>query len=222
MIPPMWPRRLLIGHRRVFIALGIMAAAFLLFPGHATLRTRSIVAWDVGVICFLLMCLRLFLTRSADDMPAIAESQEDGQWTIFWVLLAASIVSFGAVATEFAGLKDMPAGARTLRVAFVAATLLLSWLLAHVVFAVRYAHEWYDREDDAAAFRKGLEFPGDDQPDYMDFLYFSMVMAMTFQVSDVQITARRLRRLALLHGFVSFLYNTVIVALTVNIAAGLL
>ena len=99
--------------------------------------------------------------------------------------------------------------------------MVMSWLTAHVVFAIRYAHEWYDC-DDEPRLRQGLEFPGDTQPDYMDFLYFSLVLGMTFQVSDVQITSRRLRRLALLHGLVSFLYNTVIVALTVNIAAGLL
>ena len=87
--------------------------------------------------------------------------------------------------------------------------------------ALRYAQEWYDTDGDSK-LRRGLDFPGDNEPDYMDFLYFSLVLGMTFQVSDVQIKASRLRRLATLHGLVSFLYNTVILALTVNIAAGLL
>ena len=190
-------------------------------PAGVTYRTRGIIAWDIGVVSFLLLTLHLFLTRHAKQMPALAEAQEDGQWTIFWVAFLVSIVSFFAVMTEFPDLKDQSIQQRTLRVAFVATTLILSWLLTHVMFALRYAHEWYD-SDDEAGLRRGLEFPGDDLPEYMDFLYFSMVLGMTFQVSDVQITARRLRRLAMLHGLVSFLYNTVIIALTVNIAAGLL
>jgi uncharacterized membrane protein len=212
-------RSVVLGHLRVFLGLAIGVAVWLITSGVAG-RTRVIVAWDCGVISFLLMTLHLFLTRDPKQMPALAEAQQDGQWTIFWVIFLVSIVSFFAVTTELAGLKDLAGAQRTLRVAFVAATLILSWLLTHVVFAVRYAYEWY--ESDGASLRKGLEFPGDRQPDYMDFLYFSIVLGMTFQVSDVQITAPRFRRLAMLHGLISFLYNTVIIALTVNIAAGLL
>lgn len=154
-------------------------------------------------------------------MDADAEAQEEGQWTVFWVMLFGAAASFAALAYEFSGLKDLPAFERGLRVALVATTLLLSWLLAHTTFALAYAHEWYER-DDTGALRRGLAFPGEDRPDYLDFLYFAAGIGMTFQVSDVQVTSRHLRRLALLHGLVSFLFNTVIVALTVNIAAGLL
>jgi len=214
-------RKVVLGHQRVFAALAVVIVAYLICPAGLTGRTRGIVAWDAGVLSFLGLTLHLFLTHDAKQMPALAEAQEEGGWTIFWVALLASMVSFFAVTSEFSGLKDLSGQQRALRVAFVAATLIMSWLLAHVVFAVRYALEWYDR-DDAGNLRKGLDFPGDSHPDYMDFLYFSMVLGMTFQVSDVQITARRPRRLALLHGLLSFLYNTVIIALTVNIAAGLL
>jgi uncharacterized membrane protein len=209
------------GHWRVFFALLVILAVYVLFPFTVATRIRGIAAWDVGVLSFLLTTLQLFLTRDATQMPALAEAQEDGQWTIFWVAFFVSVVSFFVVTTEFAGVKELSGQQRTLRIAFVAATLFLSWLLTHVVFAVNYAHEWYE-SDGAGGLRQGLEFPGDDQPDYMDFLYFSMVLGMTFQVSDVQIKTHRLRRLALLHGLISFLYNTVIIALTVGIAASLL
>lgn len=218
---PISLRNVISGHRRVFLAVAVMLAAFLLLPAGVAQRTRVIIAWDIGVLGFLLFMLHLFLTRDAKQMPALAEAQEDGAWTIFWITFLVSVVSFFAVTTEFANLKDLTGQQRTSRVGFVAATLILSWLLTHVVFAVRYAHEWYDT-DAESRLNRGLDFPGDDHPDYMDFLYFSLVMGMTFQVSDVQITARRLRRLATLHGLISFLYNTVIIALTVNIAAGLL
>jgi uncharacterized membrane protein len=215
------PRKLFLGHKRMFVALAIMIVAVLPFPTGLNGQTRAILAWDIGVLSFLLLTLHLFLTRDPAQMPALAEEQEEGQWTIFWITLFASLVSFFAVTTVLPGLKDLAPEQRMLRVVFVAATLGLSWVLTHVIFTIRYAHHWYDT-DDTSQLKKGLNFPGCSEPDYMDFLYFAMVLGMTFQVSDVQIESRHLRRLALLHGLVSFLYNTIIVALTVNIAAGLL
>jgi uncharacterized membrane protein len=91
-----------------------------------------------------------------------------------------------------------------------------------VTFTFRYAHEYYSRSGEGPGVDGGLRFPGEDHPDYMDFLYFALVLGMTFQVSDVEVTSRKLRRLATLHGFLGFLFNTVILALTVNLAAGLL
>ncbi|MDE2007951.1 MAG: DUF1345 domain-containing protein, partial [Rhodospirillales bacterium] len=135
--------------------------------------------------------------------------------------IAAALFSLVAVLGVFATTGHRPGAARDLRIALVAATLLLSWLMMHTTFAFRYAHEYYTAERAPPAFDAGLEFPGETAPDYMDFYYFSLVLGMTFQVSDVQITARKLRRLATLHGLLSFLFNTVILALTVNIAAGL-
>jgi uncharacterized membrane protein len=100
-------------------------------------------------------------------------------------------------------------------------TILLSWIFAHTVFAVHYAHDYYtdlDRKRDP-----GLSFPGDDDtPDYWDFMYFSFVVGMTCQVSDVQVTRDHWRRLVLAHGVISFLYNTIVLALSINLTAGLL
>ena len=101
-------------------------------------------------------------------------------------------------------------------------TVFISWTTLHVIYAVHYAHIYYDpteRKDDGKV-RGGLEFPGTKEPDYWDFVYFSFVVGMTCQVSDVQITARHLRHLATAHGVVSFFYNTVVVALAVNVVAG--
>jgi uncharacterized membrane protein len=215
------PGKIILGHWRMFAALLIAAIAGLFIPATTNPWTRLFIAWDVGVISFLLLVLHLFMTHDSRHMPALAEAQEEGQWTIFWVALLVGLISFFAVITELGLLKSDSGEWRILRIALVAGTLALSWLFTHVVFALRYAHEWYDTDDDSK-LRRGLDFPGDNEPDYMDFLYFSLVLGMTFQVSDVQIKASRLRRLAMLHGLVSFLYNTVILALTVNIAAGLL
>jgi uncharacterized membrane protein len=103
--------------------------------------------------------------------------------------------------------------------------MLLSWMMAHTTFAFRYAHEFYERDENSTrddGVAGGLEFPNEPRPHYADFMYFSLVLGMTFQVSDVQITSRKFRKLAALQGLISFLFNATIIALTVNIAAGLL
>ncbi len=155
-------------------------------------------------------------------MAANARAQEEGEWTIFWVTLGVVLASFVAVLGEFSGSKDLPSSVRGFHVALVVYTLLASWLFTHIAFCFRYAHEYYSSSSDSDIVDGGLEFPGEKSPDYLDFAYFSIVLGMTFQVSDVQITSRKLRRLAAAHGLLSFLFNTVIIALTVNIAASLL
>jgi uncharacterized membrane protein len=97
-------------------------------------------------------------------------------------------------------------------------TILLSWLLAHTVFALHYAHEYF--RDLAENRPPGLNFPSEhDDPDYWDFLYFSFVVGMTAQVSDVQVLTQPWRRLVLAHGILSFLFNTVVLALSINLFA---
>jgi uncharacterized membrane protein len=209
---------------RLRLVAGVVAGAAVapVLPASLSLSTRTILAWDVGVIVFLALCAQLFLTEPAERMPAHAEAQQEGEWTIFSLTLGAVVISFVAVTGEFSSLKELPAPWRGLDVALVATTLLTSWLMTHVTFALRYAHEYYARDKGGPEIDRGLDFPSEPEPDYLDFMYFSLVLGMTFQVSDVQITSRKLRRVASLHGLVSFLFNTVIVALTVNIAAGLL
>ncbi len=217
--------RIIAGHRRSFAALliglatwGACAAGGWRPDGSGW--SRIILAWDVAAVAFLAMSFHLFAIRTPDEMDEDAQRQQDGSWTIFSVTLLGAALSFVALIGEFSGLKEADPAQRDLRVGLVVATLLLSWSMTHMLFAFRYAHDFYSRVQ--GKLRGGLIFPSEDEPDYWDFLYFAVVIGMTFQVSDVNISARRLRRLALLHGLLSFLFNTVIVALTVNIAAGLL
>jgi uncharacterized membrane protein len=211
-----------LARRRLFAGLIAGLAVAPILPGALTMTTRALLAWDFGVMVFLVLALHLFAVEPAERMPAHAEAQQEGEWTIFFLTLGVVIVSFVAVTGEFSSLKSLPAPWRGLDVALVATTLMASWLMTHVTFALRYAHEYYACDDGGPDIDRGLDFPGEKQPDYFDFLYFSLVLGMTFQVSDVQITSRKLRRVATLHGLISFLFNTVIVAVTVNIAAGLL
>ena len=215
-------RRIVAGHPRVFASLVFGVAVAELLPRHYALHTRVVLAWDAGVLCFLGLCAVLFRAEPGPRMAREAAAQQEGEWTIFWTTIAAVAFSFAVIVLEFSGIKDLSPAARSIRVGLVALTLTLSWLATHTLFALRYAHEYYEYSPGAAEVDGGLAFPGDATPDYWDFLYFSLVLGMTFQVSDVQITSRKLRRLAALHGLLSFLFNTIILALTVNLAAGLL
>jgi uncharacterized membrane protein len=218
----MLPQRIILGHIRMFAAIAVGAASLLALPADWTGRTRGIAAWDIGAAAFLLLCIPLFAGGTTVRMERNAAAQEEGEWTLFSLVVAGATASFSAIISEFSTMKDAPAGTHGLKVAMVATTLTLSWLLTHAVFALRYAHEYYTRTGGAPKPDGGLDFPGGESPDYWDFLYFSLVLGMTFQVSDVQITSRKFRRLATLHGLLGFLFNTVIVALTVNLASGLL
>ena len=218
-----WPIRVVAAHPRTVAALAATILSYLLLPRALLPATRAVLAWDIGAALLLGLILTLFAIEGTDrEMAENAEQQQDGEWTMFWIVLAGVAFSFVALTQLLANLKDMRPADRDARIALVAATLFLSWLLTHAVFALRYAHEFYTATEKGGKVDGGLDFPGEDTPDYWDFGYFSLVLGMTFQVSDVQITSRTLRRLAAVHGLIGFLFNTVIVALTVNIAAGLM
>lgn len=219
------PRRLwrvIAGRPRLFLGAACGVLSLPLMPSALAGSTRAVLAWDIGLLAHFVLAALLFASERAERMEADAEAQQEGEWTIFWLTVAAVTFSFIAIMHEFAGTRDMEPARKSLHVGLVALTLLLSWLMTHTTFAFRYAHEYYARDGGGPGIDAGLEFPGETRPDYLDFMYFSLVLGMTFQVSDVQITSRKLRRVATLHGLLSFLFNTIILALTVNIAAGLL
>ena len=224
--------RIMAGHPRTIGAGLLSVLIYTLLPGGLSLTTRGVIAWDVGSVVLLISLAVMFLQAHSSEgggdaaMAYNAERQDEGEWTVFSITILGAVASFAAVTVVLHDVKDMAALERQLHVGLVAATLLLSWFMTHTVFALRYAHEYYARTPGVSPgvtpVDGGLEFPGGSSPDYWDFVYFSFVLGMTFQVSDVQVTSRKLRRLATVHGLLAFLFNTVIVALTVNIAASLL
>lgn len=214
--------RIFMGRPRLFAAIAIGLLAAILLPGHMTRLSRTIGSWDIGCAAYLILIATMFAGERQSSIAIDAERQQEGEWTIFWFTMAGAFASFAAIIGEFAVSKDLPNSVRGGHAALVAATLLLSWLLTHTLFALRYAHEYYEIQPGHSDFEKGLDFPGGQNPDYWDFFYFAVVVGMTFQVSDVQITSRKFRRLATVHGLLGFLFNTVILALSVNIGASLL
>jgi uncharacterized membrane protein len=214
--------RALAAHPRLFIGIACGCALYAVLPVTLAAQTRAIIAWDAGAALYLALAFVLFVTTPIERIAVDAERQAEGEWTIFGVTVAGIVFSFIALISEFSGMKDLGKNERGLHVALVVATLFVSWLMAQTTFALRYAHEYYEQVSGRSDVKGGLEFPGEKRPDYLDFAYFALVIGMTFQVSDVQVTSRQLRRVVALQGFLSFVFNTVILALTVNIAASML
>lgn len=201
---------------RLFLSAALGVGIFVLLPRGLALQTRGIIAWDAGVAVFLTTALRMMLSASIERMRLRAAQQDAGSWAVLVVTVAAVCFSMSAIGFELHDAKAQPAGPAGFGLGLAAATIFLSWGFTHTMFALHYAHEFY-----RAARPSGLIFPGDSPPDYADFLYYAFVVGMTCQVSDVQVAGRGLRRLTLCHGVLSFVFNTVILALAINIAAGL-
>jgi uncharacterized membrane protein len=207
--------------------LGAAAAAILLYfllSGRAGVATRFLIAADGGVLVFLAAVWLMMASATPEGMRRRAELEDEGRYTILVLSVAVAIAILLTIVFELHGIKELRASLEALHVALAAATILLSWFFMNTIFALHYAHGYYGDADPSDAYKPvgGLVFPGQNQPDYWDFMYFSFVVGMTFQVSDVQIEDHELRRGVLAHGVLAFFFNVIIVALTINIVAGLI
>lgn len=203
------PIRIIYVRPRLFISLAVGLAALLVLPTYLRLATRLLVAWDTSIALYTILAFALFLSCDHSRMKRLASVQDDGRFLILILTAAAAFASIAAIVLEL-GVKPQ----RPPQLILAVVTIVLSWSMIHSTFALHYAHEYY-----GGAKAGGLAFPGDDKPDYWDFVYFSFVIGMTAQVSDVGITDKAIRRTAIAHGVVSFIFNTALVALIVNIAA---
>ncbi len=176
--------------------------------------TRLLTAWDVSVALYLVLVFMLAARADARHIRRRARVQDEGQITILAFTAIAALASLGAI---IALLGNM--AARTpAQLLFATATIVLSWAFTHAMFALHYAHEYYDERTGI-----GMQFPGDErEPDYWDFLYFSFVIGMCAQVSDVTVCSKSIRRTVFGHSVISFIFNAALLALTVNIAASAL
>jgi len=201
---------------RLFLSalLGLLIGVVL--PYEWRVATRMLVAWDVGIAVYLALAFNAMANADTIRIRRRAALLDEDR-TVFLILTAAAaLASLGAIVAE---LGDKETARAPAHLALAIVTIVLSWAFTHTIFALHYAHEFYveNRYQDG-----GLAFPGKEQPDYWDFAYFSLVIGMTSQVSDVAVTAKGIRRTVLAHGVVSFFFNVALLALTVNIAASAL
>jgi len=181
--------------------------------------THIMIGWDTFSVCMIVMTWITFFITTAQQIRIQSKVQDPNRSIIFIIILICTLASFLTVLLLILTKKDGNNGA-SWRMPIAVGGMVFSWILIHTSFTLRYAHIFYgDHESNPNTHAGGLEFPGGGLPDYLDFAYFSFVLGMTFQVSDVQITSKRFRRLALLHGLLSFIFDTTLLALTINILA---
>jgi uncharacterized membrane protein len=200
----------------VSAAAGLAVIAVLFAATDWRPATRLLVGWDVGVVLYLVLAFELFARCDAHHIRRRAAVQDDGRFAVLILTVAAALASLAAIFAELgttAGVNRPPA-----QLGLAAATIFVSWAFIHTMFALHYAHGFYGEH----AHKGGMNFPDDDCPDYWDFAYFSFVIGMCAQVSDVTVSAKSARRTVLAHSIVSFVFNAALLALTVNIAASAL
>ncbi|MBP5972698.1 DUF1345 domain-containing protein [Brasilonema sp. CT11] len=209
---------------RLIISVGIGVLVCVLLPSWLRLPTRTLCAWNLGADCFLGLTWWIMFRATPQKMRRFAQLEYQGRVAILTLIIASACASVLAIGFLLTGnTKSLSTILLTLHVTLAVMTIISSWLLVHTIFAMQYARTYYQVDNsNTEQIAGGLDFPNDEEPDYWDFLYFSFVIGMTSQVSDVQTISRSMRRLTLLHGILSFFFNTSILAMSINIIAALI
>jgi uncharacterized membrane protein len=207
--------------QRLAVVLAVGVAAYLAQPNSISWHTRAVVSWDLSVLIYLGLAWWLIASADAAMTRDHALSQDQSVYVIFlFVVVAAfaSVVAIGFVVSTIRELDPGPGVASALTVG----ALISSWLLIQTVFAFHYAHRYYAILHRQRTATPELVFPGGKEPDYLDFAYYSFVVGMTSQVSDVAVTARQMRGLTLVHSVLAFVFNIAVLALSINIIASVI
>ena len=211
-------------HLSAALLLGaVVAAGLMLFPNELRWSTKAIFAWD-AIWCLFVSSMLMDMARSdIARIEARAVTQDEGQGFILALATFAAAASIAAVAGELSLAKADHGLVKVCRVALAFLTVAGSWFFVQLVFALHYAHVYYAPDDDPTTDvpRGGLGFPGKEEPDYWDFLHFSVVIGVAAQTADITFTSKPLRRIGTLHSVIAFTFNTVVLALTINLVAGL-
>lgn len=207
----------LLTHGRLIGCAIVGAVVGAAWPGVESLVARALLGWNVLVWLYLVLVALALVRADHGHIKRLALAQAESAGTVLAIVVVTAVISLIAVILELVAAKA--AGPHHLlgHLVFGAVTVLGSWLLLPTLFALSYASAYYGPEPD-----RGLAFPGatsDFEPDHTDFLYFSFTIAVTAQTSDVGVTTRRMRRLVLTQSVLSFVFNTTILAFSINAAA---
>lgn len=213
-------------HHRQYIALVFSILTFIMLRNTLSFPLLLMTIWLVYTIVNLIFSWITILSSHPIEMSKVAHNQDSSRTFVFIFVIMAAFASLLAVVILLQAKTDLSRQELIAHTVISIACVISSWWLVHTVFTLRYAHFYYcDMDHDKKGKNikpESLIFPNEAEPDYLDFTYFAFVLGMTFQVSDVQITSRRIRRLAWMHGVLSFAFNTIIVAFTINIISGLI
>ena len=211
-------------HYRLYIALTLSFFTFLFLNGKITTPALILAVWITCALTIIILNWIIIFSTHPREVRKIAKLQDSSLTLIFAFIAAASVASLGAIIYLLKSSKGLSGRSKDQHILLSIAAVIISWFLLHTIYTLRYARLFYDQKVDIDGITSdvgGLQFPGRDEPDYLDFVYFSFIIGMTFQVSDVNITSRRIRRACVLHALMSFAFNTVIVALSINVISGM-
>ena len=202
------------------VAIGIAVA--LLLPSDWVWRslTRGLIGWNVGAILYLILTFAMMARATSASMRSRAKLQDEGQYTILVLVSIAVVAVLVAIAAQLAGAKDTHGAQKAAHIGLAFFTVMTAWLFTQTMFALHYAHEFHMKRGATAS--PAFQFPGTDEPDYFDFLYVACIIGTSGQTADVSFSARRTRRVGLMHCVLAFFFNTTLLALTINVAAGLI
>jgi uncharacterized membrane protein len=208
---------------RLAIALGVSGLALLIMPSAMDWEIHVLGSWDAGVLCFLALIGCMLINTSPTQTMAYARLRGFNSASVFSLVVLTAFISIFVIGVMLTDSKDTPPPFRAIQIWLSLIAILSSWLLTHSMFALHYAHIYYKTSDSLNPSHApgGLQFPNEDHPDYLDFMYFAFTISMASQTSDVVITARPMRRLVLLHSMVSFFFYSVILATAINTIASL-
>jgi uncharacterized membrane protein len=221
------PVRLFLARPRLALCLAAGIFVGLLLPHSWRPITRMLITWNLATVAYVLFVGIMMIGGSSETIKRRAAQQDEGRLVVLTLAIVAATASIFAIVAQLATVKEAIGWAKYLHLGLAAVTIVSSWFFVQTMFALHYAHEYYDEWEAgkgiAKQLRGGLDFPGTpSKPDYADFLYFSFVIGVASQTADVNVTSKAMRRVALVHCVLSFFFNTTILALTINIAAGLI
>ncbi|RYH53590.1 MAG: DUF1345 domain-containing protein [Alcaligenaceae bacterium] len=199
---------------------GAVGAAVGLLPLPLNWTARALLGWCFGVAVYLALAWWLTATFDAQQTRERAQSLDQPSLLILVSMLTVVGVSVAAIAMLLQQVKQLDGPDRAGHITLALVALAGSWLMIHTIYAFHYAHSYYLLEKGRKVGDHGLDFPGTAPPDYFDFLYYSLVVGMTSQVSDVQIISHDMRRITLVHSVLSFAFNMLVLALSINVVAG--
>ena len=201
------------------VAIGIITVVALPTDWIGESLTRGLIGWNVGAFIYLVMTFVMMARATPESMRSRAKREDEGQYTILVLVSVAAVAVLVAIAAQLAAAKDTVGAIKAAHVGLALLTVLTAWLFTQTIFSLHYAHEFHMKRGVSAS--PAFVFPGTEEPDYFDFLYVACIIGTSAQTADVSFSARRTRRVGLMHSVLAFFFNTTLLALTINVAAGL-
>ncbi|MDH7798398.1 MULTISPECIES: DUF1345 domain-containing protein [unclassified Beijerinckia] len=211
---------------RLLVCIAVGFICYFALPSAWDVNTRALIGWNLAISIYMAEIVIKMSGATAASIRHRAEAVDEGRFIVLALTIIAAIAAFIAVIAQLSTANALKDGSKALHLGLAILTIATSWTFIHLVFAHHYTHEFFiERESEKQLKpedRGGLRFPGGQPPVFSDFIYFSFVIGVACQTADVSIPSRPMRRLATLHCILAFVFNTTILALTINIAAGLL